>query len=364
MLLSPGVLSAKPIGRVGFPGQPGNQVGFAAAPAFPGLTTFSGTLTSGSSGSHQVYMFQDFNPGGTGTTLVNDLSYVDFIGCRFQSNATGDSNAGANVSLSGSDHITFTFCSFVPLTSFYTTPPGAAWPSAGAYPNVPSPLGFTTDTNCINGLEGFQYGCNVNDTGPVTWTSCDFWGHGQNGPGFFTTTEQMIVDNCWIHDCCNQAPEGYHSDGVGYQNSGVGPNNVTISNCTIASLGNSNGIAWQGATGGYDNIVMTGNYLSGFAFQTILSTDDNMTNTTFSNNTFGTDVQWIFGPLYHDYTSMFSGNGNTWSGNTFHVVPGSAPYPGGTAYGFTGQTESNPEFTSGDDGKFIWPDTSLNVSDF
>lgn len=373
MLVAPFILGSlgphAPPPSGGFPGQPGNPVGFAHAPGFTSLTTFSGTLTSGTSGAHQVYSFKDFIPSGTNSTVVDSLSYIDFIGCRFQSNATGESNAGSAVVVGGSDHITFTYCSFTPKASLYTSPPGGAWPSAGSYPNTPSPLTFTTDVNCINGNDGYQYGCNVNDTGPVSWDHCDFWGFGQNGPGFFSTTAQMIVNECWIHDACNQSPLDYHTDGLGYQNSGTGPNNVSITGCTIASLGNSNGIAWQQATAGYDNIIMTGNYISGYGNMIALGLAGNtfgLSNSTFSNNVIGTDVQWWDALLYNDYTAMFSGSGNTWSNNTLNVVPGSINWPGGHPYGDTGDPDSasTPTFSSADDGKFVWPDATLHATDF
>lgn len=353
MLISPSVLAIQlpinaSIGSSGFPGQVGNPVGFAAAPGFSSLTSHANSgFVSGTSGSHQVYSFLDVN-AGTGATNLSSLSFVDFIGCRFQSN----NSANDCMQLTSCSNITFSYCSFTPLASFATSPPGGAWPSAGAWPATPT-TSFITGTNCLNGNDGYQYACNVLSGGPVTWDSCDFWGFGQNGPGFFSTTAQMICNNCWIHDACNDSPQSYHTDGLGYQNGGTGPSNVTITNCTIASIGNSNGIAWQFASGGYDNIVMSGNYLTGYGYQTALSTTGNMTNTTFTNNTFGTDIPWIFGPIYMDYTSMFSGSGNVWSGNKIHVINGTSKWSG-----------SSVTFTFADDGKFIWPNSTLSVTDF
>lgn len=342
------LIYSKLSGVSGFPGQPTNPVGFAAAPGFTGLTTFSGTLSSGTSGNHQVYLFKDFNAGSGGTS-INGLSFIDFIGCRFQSNSLPN----FNVNCSSSSNITFTYCSFTPLASFATSPPGSAWPSAGAGANTTS---FVTGVNCINGNDGYQFACNVASGGPVSWQSCDFWGFGQNGPGFFSTTAQLTCNNCWIHDACNASPQGYHTDGMGYQNNGTGPSNVTITNCTIASIGNTNALAWQHATSGYSNIIMTGNYLSGYGYNSALGSVSGgirLTNSTFANNTFGTDLQWIFGPIYTNYTSDFSGFGNSWSGNKLSVLPGS-----------TKASTSGFSFTSADNGKFIWPDSSINNTDF
>lgn len=349
-------------GVSGFPGQAGNQVGYAAAPGFTSLTAFSGSFVSGTSGAHQVYSFKDFNAGSSGTE-ISGKQFIDFVGCRFQSN----SSENYNVNVTGSSNITFSYCSFVPLASFATSPPGGAWPSAGSYPNTPSPLTMTTNVNCLNGNNGYQYACNVPDTGPVTWTSCDFWGFGQNGPGFFSTTAQMTVNNCWIHDPCNQSPTGYHTDGLGYQNASVGPSNVTITNCTIAGLGNTNAIAFQDATSGYNNIIITGNYVTGYGNMIALGLAGGVgfKNSTFANNVVGTDIQWWDGIIYQDYTSTFSGNGNTWSNNTLHVVSGSVNWPGGTPYGqsFT-SGESSPAFTNASNGFFVWPNNTIHATDF
>lgn len=349
MLVSPAIVSSTPTNAAtGFPGQPGNPVGFAAAPTFTGaLTTFSGSLVSGTESSHQQYVGFDFN-AGTGGTLISSLEYIDFIGCRFQSNQTENYNS----QITGSANITFTYCSFTPLASLYTSPPGSAWPSAGAWPATPT-ITFDTNVNCINGNDGYQYGCQIFSTGPVSFTSCDFWGFGNIAIGFFGTTEPMTVTNCWIHDAANSSPNGYHTDGLGYLNGGAGPSNVTITGCTIASIGNTNAIAFQSQTSGYSGMVMSGNYLSGYGYIALLSQAGNMTTTTFTNNTFGTDVPAIWGPLYLDYTTMFSGSGNLYSGNTIHVVSGTSPW-----------SSADWSFTSADDGKFLWPDTTLHSTDF
>src|SRR5258708_17939059 len=70
-----------------FPGQPGNPVGFAAAPGYPGsLTSSSGPFTSGSPGSPTIISFKDFDAGVSSTNI--DANWVNFVGCRFQSNNT------------------------------------------------------------------------------------------------------------------------------------------------------------------------------------------------------------------------------------------------------------------------------------
>ena len=51
-------------------------------------------------------------------------------------------------------------------------------------------------------------------------------------------------------------------------------------------------------------------------------------NLTFMNNTFATDLRWVFGHIYNDYSVQFGrGTGNIWSGNKLKVYPGSSPDP-------------------------------------
>ncbi len=190
------------------PGQPGNSVGFAAAPGYPGsLTAASGPLTSGSSGNPTVYSFKDF------TGLSIDANWVTFIGCRFKSNVVADNNVSTGGT--GAQNIVFSYCSFTPLNSLYGSPPGAAWPSAGAGLQTTT---FVTDVNCIDGNSGYQFGLTVRNAtdGPITFDHCDIWGFGNalNFPA--PTTAQITVQDCWIHDAANASPQSYHTDGPGY----------------------------------------------------------------------------------------------------------------------------------------------------
>ncbi len=338
-----------------YPGQSGNPVGYAAAPGYPGrLTSSSGlTITSGaSSSSPNVYSFYDFVGNGTGAALSVGQSNVKFVGCRFQSNATGESNGGANVSVSGAN-VTFSYCTICPLVSLAPSIPGAAWPAAGRGITSNSTAQIS-GTNCVSGTSGYQYGINIESGGPITMDHCDFWGFGNGGPIFYSTTEQMIVNACWIHDACNASPYGYHTDGTGYINGGTAPTNVSLTNNTIASLGIVNAIAFQAGTG-YNNIVVNGNYVSGYGYCVCLSTARNMTNTTFSNNVFGTDLQWYYGPIYGNYTTMFSGNGNTWSNNKFNVAAGTE---------YCASCGAEWVWSASQNGLYMWPDATLHATDF
>ena len=310
-----------------YPGQPGNTVGYAAygplgTTPWPGGSFVSGTpsnptlytgyVFTGSqsiSGHDMKFISCDFNSGTGGVNISG--SNISFIGDRFQSN----DSPNYNVQTSGTNLI-FSYDSITPLASFYTLPPGAVWPSAGAGMNTTTQ---TTDVNAINGNEGYEYGINIVSGGPVSIDHCDFWGFG-NAIVFYNTTAQMTVTNNWIHDAVNASPQGYHTDGPGYLNNGAGPSNVLIQGNTIASLGNTNAIAFQSATSGYDNMQINGNYLSGFGYTVAPGTPgtQHFTNSSFANNVFGTDVEAVWGPLY----GWNQDPGDVWKCNTLNVAAG------------------------------------------
>ena len=378
-----GSFTSTPSLSAAFPGQAGNPVGFAAAPGYPGsLTPFSGSLVSGTSGAHQVYSFFDFNNGTfPNLTIGASLQYIDFIGCRFQSNANTPHPAApssSNIHLNGAKNITFSYCSWTPLASKYTIPPNygsgtAAWPASGAGHNVVTQVGgLDTDptANAIIETDAYTYGLLIetNTSGPVSLSHCDFWGFGNAAIDWNTnTTAQFTVDNCWIHDnAAWGSTNDEHIDALGYLLGTSPPSNITISNCTVACIGNNgggDGLAWQGGTANFNNINHIHNYISGYGYTIILAGGDLggiFTNSQFINNVIGTDVQAYWGFLYQDgtipdYSPMFSANGNSWHGNTINVVPG-------TTYASTVDTRA--QFTGADNGLFFLPNGTYSATDF
>lgn len=327
-----------------FPGQPGNPVGFAAAPGYPGSLTphaNSGFVSGG------TYRYLDID-AGTGGTLLSGLTNVTLVGCRIQSNARGNYNVQI---AGGSSGVKLSYCSIVPRVALVgTTPPGAAWPSAGLGGNTTK---FVTGINCIAGANEYQYGVNLTGIGgPITLDHCDIWGFG-NAIVLYSSAAQVIIDNCWIHDACNADESGDHTDGVGYLNGGVTPKNVTVSNCTIASLGNTNALAWQGGASQFVNIRMIGNYLSGFGYTLFMFGSIGAASSSFTDNVLATDIQALWGPNHDDSTSKFTGGSNVWRRNKLKVYPGSHASSGATF-----------AFTAANDGMFIWPNSSLHTTDF
>lgn len=381
-------IAASNIGPTGFPGQSGNLVGFAATPtstpaafttangqtwpgayssltAWPGGTgaqTLSGgtnaTSGAGTAGNPWVFAFYDFDALTSGTLL--SLTNAIFVGCRFQSNQVNN----YNVAVTGSN-VTFIYCSFVPRTALWTSPPNGAWPSAGSGLGIKSNSASYTNTGgyCVPSSDGYQFGVSIS-TGSVILDHCDLWGFGNAVNYASSSTSAMTVSDCWIHDAanCNVTPPGgstnYHTDGPGYLNGGIAPSNITIKHNTIASIGNTNGLAFQATTATYSNISVTNNYFSGFAdVVDMCHTTSGSTNLTFTDNIISTNLAWLNGPIY--FTSgaandtlftIASNPTNLWRRNKLDV-------PAGTAQYVTGVTQAN-------NGNYIWPDSTLSTSDW
>lgn len=329
-----------------FPGQSNNPVGFAAALGYPGSLTVwpGGSLTSGTPGSPTIYSFYDFVGGLAISSSFHDIT---FVGCRFQSNSVANNNTQPQGA-----RIIFLYCSLTPLVSIVTAPPNAAWPSAGAGAQT-----VTQDsTYMIGGNNGYQYAFHHPD-GPLTADHCDIWGFANAVDFASGTSAQLIFRDCWFHDCAQDQPQGYHQDGPGYLDGGAPQQNILIDHCTVASIGNTNGIAFQAAASPYSNITVQNSFLSGFGylFDPFHNTSGS-TNLSVLGNTFGTDLPWVFGPLYTSVPTLFtqaSNPTNLWRGNKLRVLPGTAPIGG-----------SQFSWNAGDNGKYLWPDVTLNSTDW
>ncbi|PYY14330.1 MAG: hypothetical protein DMG60_20295 [Acidobacteria bacterium] len=322
-------------GTPSWPGTAGNPVGYAAHAAlgttpWPGGGFQSGTASNPTvykgyvfngpltiSGSYIQFISCDFNSGTGGVNVTG--SNITFTGDRFQSNQT----QFYNVNVSGSN-IIFSYSSFTALASFYTLPPGGTWPSAGAGQNT---ITQVDNVNAVAVNKGYEFAINISGSaGPITVDHCDIWGFG-NAIVFQNSTAQMTITNNWIHDAAQAngvTGGGYHTDGPGYLNGGAGPSNILIQGNTIASLGNTNGIAFQAATSGYNNIQILNNYLSGFGYTVAAGQpgSTHLTNSSIKNNVWGTDVEPVWNPLYGN--TWPAGSGSTWECNTVHFASGTS----------------------------------------
>jgi len=371
-----------------FPGQAGNPVGYTATPvvapaafssvngqtwpgAFSSLTAWPGgtgaqtisggthaTSGAGTSGNPWVFAFRDFDALAAGTVL--SLSNAIFVGCRFQSNSVNNQN----ISVTGSN-VSLIYCSIVPRVTLWSSPPNGTWPSAGAGLGlIPSSVAYTDTGNyCVPASDGYQYGLKLDAiSGPFNADHCDIWGFG-NAVTFLATSFQVNITNNWIHDGanCNTVPPGgstnYHTDGPGYLNGGTPPQNILIQGNTIASIGNTNGIAFQAAISEYNNIRVLGNYMSGFNdLADICHLVVGSTNIIVTDNVFGTDLPWVSQPVYSDPTTLFTravNPTNLWRRNKLNIRSGTTPNAG-----------SNPSWNSSQNGFFLFPNSTLSATDY
>jgi hypothetical protein len=207
------------------------------------------------------------------------------------------------------------------LVSLANSPPGYAWPSAGAGANSTA---ITSGVNAINGNNGYEYGFNIGNSspsaGPVWIDHCDLWGFG-DAIVIQTTTAQMTITNNQMHDIADPNVQSYHTDGPGYSNGAIAPSNVTIIGNTVAMLGNTNALALQAATGGYQNIYVANNFWSGdnATISWCHPGSVQCTNSYFYGNVLGTDVE-DFGAVYTPGGSL--GTGSVWACNTIEVRSG------------------------------------------
>jgi len=228
----------------------------------------------------------------------------------------------------GSDMVTQTYlptsytqnyCTFKP--SAYSTPPG----NDGIVSTSHTPPG----TICAKQYQSFDTNSNGSQTGGavVHRYHCDVWGNaGMQDVFNGSAGHHVTLDWCYIHD---QADTN-NSGGCNNHNDGIGPTAVgrqgylDITNCTIASLGNTNGIAFQNS--GIHDMVISGNYLAGWGYTVHLGaagTAGLNYNIAFTGNVFSAEVAAIYGPLYGGSSAWPSGNrGMLWHGNMYQFFPG------------------------------------------
>jgi len=357
-----------------WPGQSGNNVGFAASPTWTGSFNATPCPSSPASGTGwaNATIVQNCTYTGTNTFTCNYCEFINvdfnggavtnnitvgvsgdhqlYLGDRFQSNDVESSNVA-----DGHAYTYFFYDSFTPAVAYYISPPGtgcsesspgnincANWPSGGAYANsltITEETGFTpgsttpSNANAINGNKGYEYGLNISFTGsgPIWVDSCDFWGFGDAIVLPSSSSNQITITNTWMHDIASPTKQVYHTDGPGYSNGAVGPNNVLLAGNATAMLGNTNALALQASNGGYQNIYVNENFWSGNNATISFCEPGSVqcTNSTFYGNVWSAVVE-ASGALYAAGATL--GSGTVWACNLISV-------PSGVSWG--GYTTSN-----------------------
>ncbi len=166
--------------------------------------------------------------------------------------------------------------------------------------------------------KSYQYGIDQNYSGGFTVDNSDFWGFSDAIQfAWSSAAKPVTVRNSWFH---NEASNGgvAHTDGILDNYGGV--SHVVIDHNSIVGNGNTQGIALQGTTP-YSDLAITGNYFSGYGYMLCIGSNMLSTNVTFTDNTWGTDIEPGWGPLYGNAMFTTPGLGNQWSANRIHVVP-------------------------------------------
>jgi hypothetical protein len=275
-----------------------SNTGYANAPDYPGkLTDFP--INQGN------YILLDASYNGKTLSFYrfrakvvlakSGIDTIHFHGCSFETNLVNDI-AVYDWTTSKS---TYSYCTFKP--------------SAAAKPPV----------SCAN---SYQIAINQSANQAMTVDHSEIWGMG-NGVQFGSSSaaRPLVFTNNYIHDAADPDNAGgcnYHHDGIGPCSDG-GISYVTIEHNTLASTGNTNGIALQGNKP-YDHVRIADNYISGWGYAVSIGAGDTAksnSNTSIEDNVFSGQLTSLYGPYYGN-VPLDAGRGNVWKGNRMQVRAG------------------------------------------
>ena len=241
-----------------------------------------------------------------------------FNGCVFDQGGRGTGESNFVVRLFLNTTCTWNYCTFKPVD--YATPPG----NDGTVTSAHTPPG----TPWLSSYQSFGWGW-VNGTqrctGRIKMHHCDIWGNAamqlmSNG----TADNRVILDWCYIHDQADTNWTTGIAAGVPladrYHHDGIGPADAVswaeITNCTIASLGNTNAIAFQ--SGYCHDLVLTGNYISGFGMPVNVAggvASETATNITFTDNVYSAELPFVWRINYYNFAWDAARRGMLWRRN-------------------------------------------------
>jgi hypothetical protein len=300
-----------------------------------GLSAYPGSLTDWQSGMNaNTYMGITF-PDNSVISYKHFVGKVGifgknltFVGCLFEGTEPNDNL----VQVYTPDKVKFLYTTFKPVS--YATPPGndGTVSSSHTSPGTPFNQSWQLATTMAESV--------------VTMDHDDIWGNAGMEMVTGLPGQPSTWTNNYIHDAADTANNVYHHDGIGPQSEGNGGPMVVDHN-TIATLGNTNGLALQGS-GIYDHISVTNNYISGWGYALAFGTQNNATNITVTGNIFSTELNQLYGFLYGGIWGGTS-HGSTWRNNQVQVRTG----------------DGNKSYGTSDSGKYYWPtDGSVHTTDY
>ncbi|MFI7107360.1 hypothetical protein ACIBK9_13695 [Nonomuraea sp. NPDC050227] len=252
---------------------------------------------------------------------------LTFVGCLFEGTNPNDNL----VQIYSDTNIKFLYSTFKP--SSYTMPPGndGKVSSAHAKPGTPFDKSWQLMTTMKEAVAVMDHN--------------DIWGNA----GLIMVTgfpgRPSTWTNNYIHDMADTARDVYHHDGIGPQSEGDG-GHMIVNHNTLASLGNTNGLALQGK-GVYQDVSVTNNYISGWGYALSIGTADNAKNITVSGNVFSAELDQLHGFLYGGIWGG-TARGSTWRDNRIQARTG----------------DGNRGYTPADNAKYLWPVGTAHATDY
>jgi hypothetical protein len=278
-----------------------SNTGYQNAPGYPGhLTDFpvnqgGYTLLDGSYDGQTLKFYHFHGKVMIGTSdgaIPSSVAHVSFYGCLFEGTLPND----IMVYDFSTVQSTYTYSTFKPAT--VSAPP-------------------------VSCADSYEISVNQSGTQGITMDHCDLWGGAGVQFGASSQASPLVFTDNYLHDEADPDNAGgcnYHHDGFGPCSDG-GISYVTFAHNTIASLGNTNGIALQGNLP-YDHVSITDNYISGWGYAVSIgagNTAASDTNVTVTGNVFSGQFTSLFGPLYGNVPP---GAGSKWKGNLYQVRAG------------------------------------------
>lgn len=253
-----------------------------------------------------------------------------------------------------------------------TTPQGPPG-NSGSYATAHTAPG-TPYTDSWQLIAAYQNSPTTGQTGNfrTEMDHCDIWGNaGMEVTGGGSSATPTYFSWCYIHDQSDtdlSGGSGYHQDGIGPDS--TGPETwINVTNCTIASLANTNAIAFQGS-GGCNNCSITGNYFSGWGLGISLSVAGPTADysVTFTDNVWSAEVPFGYGPSYAHWNWSSGGtppavnSAMTWRRNLWQYLAGD---PTDTWTWSGGPAQSAIGWDTSWQGTYWWPsDDSSHASDY
>lgn len=309
-----------------------------------GLSAYPGSLTDYTSGMSASKYLDITYPNGSviafkhflGSKFGINGDNLTFVGCLFEGTDPNDNLAQfyANTKL------TMLYNTFKP--NAYATPPGNNGTVSSSHTAPGTPYS-----------QSWQLLTTMNDA-VVNMDHNDVWGNAGMEMVTGKTGNPSTWTNNYIHDMADNdtstfngsSGTPYHHDGIGPQSDGNG-GPMYINHNTIASLGNTNGLALQGS-GIYDHITFTNNYVSGWGYAISIGVQNNATNITLTGNVFSTELKQLYGFLYGGFWGG-TARGSTWRNNIVQVRSG----------------DGNTSYPTSDNGKYYWPtDGNAHSTDY